>query len=126
MAKKVPLERLGDEIMKILEEYQEDVNLTSQEAVKKEVKAGVKALKALSSSTFGGKGKYAKGWTSQFETGRVSAQGIIYNADVPGLPHLLERGHAKRGGGRVDGRPHIEPVEQKLIQDFEQQLRRDL
>lgn len=126
MAKKVPLERLGDEIMKILEEYKDEVEVNSSTVVRKVTQAGVKALKASSKGAFGGTGKYAGGWTSQFETGRMSTQGTIYNAATPGLPHLLEHGHAKRGGGRVAGRSHIAPVEQKLIQDFENKLRSDL
>ena len=126
MAKKVPIGRLADEIRKILDEYQDDVLGLSNEAVQKTVKAGVKALKAESKSKFGGKGKYAAGWTSYFETGRVSAQGVIYNAATPGLPHLLEYGHANRGGGFTPGRPHIAPIEEKIIQEFEQNLRSEL
>lgn len=123
MAKKVPIEKLGDAIKEILDEYREEVETNSEDAVKKVTKAGVSALKATSRSTFGGKGKYASGWTSKVYPGRITTEAVIYNATTPGLPHLLEFGHAKRGGGRVAGRSHIAPIEQKIAQEFEQQLR---
>lgn len=122
MAKKIPVDRLSAEINKILTEYGDEVQENVNDAARRVTKSGAKAVKGNAQSTFKiSKNKeknYAKGWTSKFETGRLSAQGIIYNKDLPGLPHLLEKGHAKRNGGRTDGRPHIAPVEQKLIEDF--------
>lgn len=122
MAKKIPIDRLTAEINKILTEYGDQVRQDVNEAAKKVTKAGVKAVKGNAQSMFGGTGKYASGWTSKFETGRLSAQGFIYNGTVPGLPHLLEKDHALRNGGRYLGRPHIAPVEQKVIEDFTREV----
>lgn len=121
MAKKIPIDRLSAEINKILTEYGEDVQKNVDEAAAKVTKAGVKTVRS-NSGIFDGSGKYAKGWTSKFEKGRLSSQGIIYNGTVPGLPHLLEHGHAKRNGGRTDGRPHILPVEEKIVKDFTKEV----
>ena len=118
MAKKIPIDRLSAEINKILTDYGEQVQENVDEAAQRVAKAGVKAVKGNAKSSFSGTGKYAAGWTSKFEKGRLSSQGIIYNGKLPGLPHLLEHGHANRNGGRTPGRPHIAPVEQKIIEDF--------
>lgn len=104
-------------LQKILKEYQEDVSKNVNDLAKKFTQKGVKEVKSASGQ-FGGTGNYASGWTSKFESGRLSSQGIIYNGKVPGLPHLLENGHATRNGGRVAGRAHIAPVEEKLAEEF--------
>lgn len=126
MAKRVPLEQMAAEVDKILKEYGDDVKENMNEIVRDITKQGVKALKGESRNAVGGTGKYASGWTSQLDTGRTSAQGTIYNGKVPGLPHLLEHGHANRGGGRTPGRPHIAKVEQELIKEFESKVKTKL
>ena len=42
------------------------------------------------------------------------------------LAHLLEHGHAKRGGGRVAGKPHIAPSEQSGEELLENLIRKAL
>ena len=124
MAKIVPIDRLTAEIEKILENYGENVQQNINEVVGEITKKGAKTLNQQSGQTFGGK-KYRKSWTTQVETGRTSARGTIYSK-IPGLPHLLEHGHALRGGGRVDGRAHIAPVEEALVREFEQKVKSKL
>lgn len=126
MAKKTSIDRLGAAIHDILAEYGDDVQENLADAVKRVTKKGAQAVKAAARSTFGGTGEYAAGWTSRTETGRLSAQGVIYNADVPGLPHLLENGHANRDGGRTPGREHIKPVEETIVQEFEAEVKKGL
>lgn len=118
MARKTPIDKLSDSIGKILAEYQEDVAKDTGQLVRSFAKKGAQAIRSSAKGMFGGSGKYAKGWTTQFETGRLSTQGVIYNSAAPGLAHLLENGHAKRGGGRVAGRAHIAPVEEKIADEF--------
>ena len=126
MAKRTPIDKLTQEVDKILQEYGDDVQDNLDEIVNDLTKQGAKTLRSQSRSTFGGSGKYAGGWTTQFESGRVSRQGTIYNQRVPGLPHLLEHGHANRGGGRTPGRVHISTVEQALIKEFESKVKNKL
>ena len=118
--RKITADNLGEAIAEILEEYGDEVQKDMDDVVKDVGKAGVKAIKSAS-GVFGGTGKYRKGWTSQTDSERYGSTVTIYNR-TPGLPHLLENGHAKRGGGRVPGKTHIAPVEQELIKQFEEQI----
>lgn len=133
MVKKTPIDKLSESIEKILKEYGDDVLDVTSDCVKRVTKEGVKAVKASAKQSFEiGKGsEYVQGWTSRFETGRLSAQGTIYNSKVPGLPHLLEHGHVSRNGtgrifGTVPGREHIGPVEQQIVKDFERSIKKEV
>ncbi len=68
-------------------------------------------------------GRYRAGWATRTRRdGADRYTGVVYNKDVPGLPHLLEKGHAKVGGGRVAGNEHIAPAADAAFQDFERRV----
>lgn len=125
MAKTCTIDNMDAAIIEILNDYEEFTVHTVREATQKIAQRSVKTLKSSSRGSFGGTGKYAKGWTMTSEGGRYDTTVTIHNS-TPGLPHLLEHGHAKRGGGRTPGRVHIAPVENKLINDFENYLKVNL
>ncbi|WML38703.1 HK97 gp10 family phage protein [Neobacillus sp. OS1-2] len=59
-------------------------------------------------------GKYNKGWRVK----KVGNKLIVHNKTSYQLTHLLEKGHVKRGGGRVAAKVHIRPVEQQAIENY--------
>lgn len=118
---KVTAENFSEQVEALLEKYSEEVTLTVKDVIKAAAKQGANLVKS-NASVFGGSGKYKKGWTSKVEEDRLSTTGIIYNRAQPGLPHLLEHGHAKRGGGRVPGIEHIAPAERQAIEIVQKEL----
>ena len=53
--------------------------------------------------------KYGKHVTYRALRQKHGVEGHIYSRK-PGLPHLLEKGHAKIGGGRTRAYPHVKPA----------------
>ena len=115
---------LDEAIKDILDDFDKGVVVSVQDAVKAATKAGLREVKSNTSIFRRRTGMYRKGWRSRVENGRMTASGVIYNASLPGLPHLLEFGHATRNGGRVPGRMHIAPVQDLLEREFFQEMER--
>lgn len=112
---------MAREIAKALTQYSTEVETDLRNA-KKEV--GQKAVKELrNAGSFDNRtGRYRKGWRLQ----KVGNNYVIFNATDAPLTHLLEFGHALRNGGRSKAYPHIKPVEQMVINDFEAIVRKEL
>ena len=121
----INIDSIGTEISKIMQEYASDVVLDMKKEAKSVAKQAVADLKVSSPEGEGSrKGHYKDGWTSKTESENSTSIGIrIYNKKKPGLTHLLEKGHAKRGGGRVEAIPHIGPAEEKAVEDYEKRLK---
>ena len=65
-------------------------------------------------------GAYAKSWAvKKTKENSHSLEMTVHSKNRYQLAHLLEKGHAKRGGGRVAGKPHISPAEESGVQLFE-------
>lgn len=112
---------LDIQINKILTEFAEEIQTSTNEIALKLAKAGAKQINANAAGTFGGSGKYARSWTVTEEKSRTG-NNVTIHSTMPGLPHLLEHGHASRYGGRVSGRAHIQPVEEELVKKFQKEV----
>ena len=110
--KKVRYPELEVEITKALAEYSQEVAKGVQAEIENAAKELVQTLRKTSPKETG---DYARGWTQKVEFKNSKDIRIrVYNRTKPQITHLLENGHAKVNGGRVDGRPHIRPAEQDM------------
>lgn len=114
---KISIDGLENEIANALKEYTSEVEEGLEKSKMKVARNAVSTLKSTSPKS---SGEYAKGWGSV----KRGTNRIIRNRTKPGLTHLLEKGHAKTGGGRVAGIPHIKPVEEQVIKDYTSEAER--
>ena len=121
---KIPIGALTETVMKGLDEYADVACEEMKEAVKS---AGTLVKNQIKATAPKSTGAYAKSWSvkNTRETSR-SLEVTVYSRNRYQLAHLLEYGHAKRGGGRVPGRSHIAPAEQAGIDQLEKDIERSL
>ena len=65
--------------------------------------AGERAVALLAERSRKRTGVYAKSWGADAVVTPYGLTVVVHQRKKPGLTHLLEKGHAKRGGGRVSG-----------------------
>ena len=103
------IDDMAAEIMSGLQEYADLAAAEMKKAVKKtatEVKKEIAANAPVKS------GRYKKSWTAKkIKENSHTLEMTVHSKDRYQIAHLLEHGHAKRGGGRVAAIPHIAPAE---------------
>lgn len=136
----IDADEFGATIEQLLGSVTSGVEEHAPEAVEKALRKGQSAWKKNAKAAFsdsyvvGGWGKDGYGRT--ITTGRYAAsikhhmlrgggqspEGEIGSPKMPGLPHLLEKGHARVGGGFVAGREHVAPAAQEAFDALEDLL----
>lgn len=124
MADKVSIDQMADAIMQGLTEYADLAGDDMKKAVRK---AGSSVKKDISANAPKKTGAYSKSWTVKTtkETSN-SLELTVHSKNKYQLAHLLEFGHAKRGGGRTKAQPHIAPAEEKAVRQLEEEIMRAL
>ena len=124
MGRIVRIEQLADAVMKGLTDY---AHLATDD-LKADVRKASEAVKAqIVSSAPKKTGAYRKSWAVKKERETSdSIQMVVHSTNRYQLTHLLEFGHAKRGGGRTKAIPHIAPAEKAGMEMLTREIERDL
>ena len=126
----IKADKLTAAVEKILKEYGDSVSENVEDVTKQVSQKAAQQIRASARTSFGGSGKYAKGWGVTMEKTRLETTAVIHNKSLPGLPHLLEHGHISIRNGRrigyVKGREHIAPVEQQVVELYEKEIKAKL
>ena len=120
MGKTIKPEQLAQEVMSGLEEYKD----LAVDVLKKEIQeAGKTAKKQIEQTAPRRTGRYAKSWSvKKTKETSSSLEVTVHSRNRYMLTHLLENGHAKRGGGRVAAIPHIAPAEEAAAESLERNI----
>ena len=118
------IDQMANVIMEGLQEYADLATEDLKAAVKK---AGKEAKDQVQAGAPVRTGKYKKSWsTKNTKETSNSLEVTVYSKDRYQIAHLLEFGHAKRGGGRVKAIPHIASAESNAAEMLEREVERAL
>lgn len=124
MSRTVSVDQMASAIQEELYRYRD---LAADKTKKAAKKAGKTVKEDINGSAPVKTGRYAKSWATKVTAeDSQSISLVVYSPSRYMLAHLLENGHAKRGGGRVRAIPHIAPAEQHGIEQLEADIAKAL
>lgn len=125
--RRVGVLNVSSTINKMFVQYGKVIYDVLDDSIKEVARESTEDLKAVNSFSPKGKttGEYSNDWTwDVFPDKRLTRKVVIYNEDHYRLTHLLESGHSKylwgrATGGKVQGYPHIKPINDKAHEHLE-------
>ena len=124
MSRNLSIDEMSDAIMDELEKYKDLAADDLKDAVKETAKTVRKEIQANAPVDTG---KYKKSWSvKNMHEDAESIDLVVHSRNRYQIAHLLEHGHAKRGGGRVAARPHIAAAEEKGEEQLVEKIRQKL
>ena len=125
MSRNTSIDDMDSVIMTELEKYADLAADDLKDAVKETAKS---VRKDIQDNAPVDTGKYKKSWSvKNVHEDSESIDLVVHSRNRYQIAHLLEHGHAKRGGGRVAARPHIASAErrgsEKLVEAIESKLK---
>lgn len=103
----VDVDRFGAELTQILGRLEDSVEDKMPDAVREGAKVGRREWRANAPVRTGA---YRKSISYRVKGRGAEVNAEVGSATMPGLVHLLEKGHARVGGGRVAAIPHVAPA----------------
>ena len=120
MGRNVQIGDLADVIMETLEDY---ADLAAEDVKQAVREAGDTVRDEIRTHAPKDTGDYAKSWAVKTKKESSNAlQVTVHSRNRYQIAHLLEHGHAKRGGGRVAARPHIAAAEEAGIEPLGREI----
>lgn len=118
---------IGDMAGAIMEGLQEYAEMATDEMKKAVKKAGNTIRNEIRENAPKETGTYANSWAVKKQEETANAINlVVHSRNRYQIAHLLEHGHAKRGGGRVAAKPHIAAAEQTGIDNLEKEIEKAL
>lgn len=115
MANEIDISQLASEVGSVLSMYATNVQEETEKWLEKTSKQTVKRIKAKCPNN--APSRYKSGWRAK----KVSGEWVVYQANMPGLAHLMEKSHAVISHGKKVSdstpTPHIKPAEEEIQKD---------
>lgn len=120
----VPVEHLATTISTTLNTYSQQIVEGVEKAAEETVKEMVKETKKRPKGRYS-TGRYARAIASQVGENTIYARSRIWYVKAPRyrLTHLINNGHAVRGGGHYAGDKHVTKATDHAIERFETRVR---